>query len=137
SNCWRMAKHVWLRNAEGRILWDKGSEDLKLIRPREPTKMGKERFIYRIAGVQLMVDRQELIKFWKQRPFRPFRVDLSNGDVYVIRLPELILVFETHVAIGVPVPDHPLLLCERVERPSFEEIAQLEYLPASATMVSS
>jgi hypothetical protein len=132
-----MAKQVRLRDAEGRILMDKGSEDLKLIRPRQPTKIGEERFIYRIAGVERMVNRQEIIRFWKQRPFRAFRVYLANGDVYVIRHPELLLVFETHVAIGVPVPNHPLLLCERVERPSFEEIVQLEYLPASATLVSS
>jgi hypothetical protein len=78
-----------------------------------------------------------MIKYWKERPFRPFRIYLANGDVYVMRHPELLIVFQNHVAVGVPVPNHPLLLCERVERVLFEEIVQLEYLPASATTISS
>jgi hypothetical protein len=80
-----------------------------------------------------MVDQQEIIKLWKQQPFQPFRIYLSNGDVYVIRYPELFMVFPTYVRIGVPVPDDPLLLCERVERPALSDIVRVEALPVSVT----
>ena len=83
-----------------------------------------------------MVDQEEIIKLWKQLPFQPFRIYMSNGDVYVVRHPELFLVFPTYVRIGIPVPDHPLLLCERVERPSLSDMVRLEVLPSSATQSS-
>jgi hypothetical protein len=84
-----------------------------------------------------MVDRQELMKYWKQRPFQPFRIYLANGDVYVIRYPELLMVCPTYLVIGIPVPNHPLLLCDRVDRPSYEEMVRLEPLPSTATAVPS
>jgi hypothetical protein len=40
-----------------------------------------------------MVDQQELINLWKQRPFQPFRIYMNNGDVYVVRHPELFMIF--------------------------------------------
>ncbi len=84
-----------------------------------------------------MVDRQEIIKLWKQRPFQPFRIYLGNGDVYVIRHPELLMVCPDYLVIGIAVPHHPLLLCDRVDRPSYEEIVRLEPLPSNPTPVSS
>ncbi len=84
-----------------------------------------------------MVDQQEIIKYWKQRPFQPFRIYMVNGDVYVIRHPELLMVGPTYLVIGIPVPNHPLLLCDHVDRPSYEEIVRLEPLPSSATVGSS
>ena len=83
-----------------------------------------------------MVDRQEIIKYWKQKPFQPFRIYMANGDVYVIRHAELLMVCPTYLVIGIPVPNHPLLLCERVDHPALEEIVQLEPLPSSATVAS-
>jgi len=83
-----------------------------------------------------MVDRQEIIKYWKQRPFQPFRIYMANGDVYVIRHAELLMVCPTYLVIGIPVPNHPLLLCDRVDHPGLEEIVRLEPLPSSATVAS-
>jgi hypothetical protein len=83
-----------------------------------------------------MVDQQEIIKFWKQRPFQPFRISLSNGDVHVIRHPEPFMVFPTYVRIGIAVPGDPLLLCERVERPSLSDIVRLEVLLSTNTQPS-
>jgi len=83
-----------------------------------------------------MVDPQEIIKYRKQRPFQPFRIYMANGDVYVIRHPELLMVGPTYLVIGIPVPNHPLLLCDRVDRPSYEEIVRLEPLPGSASVAS-
>jgi hypothetical protein len=83
-----------------------------------------------------MVDQQEVIRLWKQQPFQPFRLYMNNGDVYVVRHPELFTVFPTYVRIGIPVPNHPLLLCERVERPLLSDMVRLEVLPSLATQTS-
>jgi hypothetical protein len=82
------------------------------------------------------VDKEEIVKVWKQRPFQPFRIYMRNGDVHVVRHPELFMVFPTYVRIGIPIPNHPLLLCERVERPSLLDMDRLEVLPCSTTQPS-
>ena len=84
-----------------------------------------------------MVDPQEIIQYSKQRPFQPFRIYMANGDVYVIRHPELLMVGPIYLVVGTPVPSHPLLLCDRIDRPSYEEMVRLEPLPSNATPVSS
>jgi branched-subunit amino acid transport protein AzlD len=40
-------------------------------------------------------------------PFVPFRVFLSNGETYVVRHPDMILVTPGTVHIAVPTPDGP------------------------------
>ena len=82
------------------------------------------------------MDAQGVSKLWKQRPFQPFRVYMNNGDVYVIRHPELLMVCPTYLLIGVPIPNHRLLLCDRVERPALSDIVRLEVLPAATTAAS-
>jgi hypothetical protein len=44
----------------------------------------------------------ELIELLEERPFQPLRLHLSDGRVREIRHPEMAIVSETLVAIGVP-----------------------------------
>jgi hypothetical protein len=46
-------------------------------------------------------DIRELLR---RQPFQPFRIHLSNGTVYEVRHPELILVGRTTLVIGRPAP---------------------------------
>ena len=51
---------------------------------------------------------EELKQLLRQRPFRPFRVHLSDGRAFEIHYPEINLVGETFFIIGIPeanVPD--------------------------------
>lgn len=50
---------------------------------------------------------EDIQRVLHQRPFQPFRVELSNGDVYVVRHPELVIVGRTSMVIGQPAPDLP------------------------------
>jgi hypothetical protein len=45
---------------------------------------------------------EELIELLEERPFTPLRLHLADGRVREIRHPEMALVSETNVAIGVP-----------------------------------
>ncbi|MCI0357016.1 MAG: hypothetical protein L0211_00830 [Planctomycetaceae bacterium] len=45
---------------------------------------------------------EELIELLEERPFMALRLHLADGRVREIRHPEMALVSETHVAIGVP-----------------------------------
>jgi hypothetical protein len=92
---------------------------------------------YLTAGDQRVVDKREIIKLWKQRPFQPFRIYMRNGDVYVLRHAELFMVCPNYVLVGIPIPNHPLLLCDHMEYLSYQEIERLEQLPAPAATAAS
>jgi len=46
----------------------------------------------------------------RQRPFQPFEVRMSNGDVYQIRYPDFAFVLRSNLVIGDPDADR-LALC--------------------------
>jgi len=48
---------------------------------------------------------EDLIELLEERPFRPLRLHLADGRVREIRHPEMAIVAETHVAIGLPRDD--------------------------------
>lgn len=42
----------------------------------------------------------DIYAHWKKRPFRPFRMHISDGSHYDIRHPEMILVGRTDIVLG-------------------------------------
>lgn len=46
---------------------------------------------------------RELIR---QQPFAPFKLRMTNGDVFEVRHPEMALVLKTKVIVGDPENDH-------------------------------
>jgi hypothetical protein len=50
---------------------------------------------------------EELIELLEERPFQPLRLHLDDGRVHEIRHPEMAIVAETIVAIGIPRDDDP------------------------------
>ena len=50
---------------------------------------------------------EELKQLLRQRPFRPFRVLLTDGRAFDIHYPEINLVGETFFVIGIPEPNVP------------------------------
>jgi len=49
---------------------------------------------------------EELIELLEERPFTPLRLHLADGRVREIRHPEMALVSESLVAIGIPRDEH-------------------------------
>jgi hypothetical protein len=47
---------------------------------------------------------EELLKALRKRPFRPFRTALTDGRVFEVRHPELVLPGRRSAIIGIPAP---------------------------------
>ncbi|HWG45670.1 MAG TPA: hypothetical protein VN688_23110 [Gemmataceae bacterium] len=49
----------------------------------------------------------ELLRLLQQKPFVPFRLHVTEGTVYDVRHPDLVIATLGFVAIGYPDPAHP------------------------------
>lgn len=67
-----------------------------------------------------------LDRLWRQRPFYPFRLHLSDGRVFDVRNPELNMVLPTHMVVGTPEPDVPDPFAERLDYVRYELIDRIE-----------
>jgi hypothetical protein len=67
----------------------------------------------------------ELIEFLAERPFQPLRLHLDNGNVYEIRHPEMAIVTENLVTIGIPRKDKPKMAL-KVTHCSIPHIVEVE-----------
>jgi hypothetical protein len=75
---------------------------------------------------------QDLLVMIRKRPFVPFRVHVSDGTVYEIRHPELVMTGLGSAVIGVPSdPNQPLY--ERTETVALRHIVRLEPLEVTAS----
>jgi hypothetical protein len=57
---------------------------------------------YNTGEQGIAMSAEELIELLEERPFSPLRLHLADGRVREIRHPEMAIVSETNVAIGVP-----------------------------------
>lgn len=57
----------------------------------------------------------------KRKPFEPFEVRMSRGDVYQVRHPEQVLVLKTNVVIGFPETDK-LAVCALLHIASLQTV---------------
>jgi hypothetical protein len=67
-----------------------------------------------------------------QKPFRPFRVHLKDGQYYDVRYQGLTLVLRTYVVIGIPVPGQQDPYAEYTVRVQLTDIDRLEMLDGAA-----
>jgi hypothetical protein len=77
------------------------------------------------------MDPKEVVRLKNREPFQPFRIHLADGRYYDIHHRELIIVGPEVLHIGIPVPGHPLLLCEETEIVDVDVITRLEPLVLS------
>jgi hypothetical protein len=68
---------------------------------------------------------EELIELLAERPFQPLRLHLDDGRVREIRHPEMAIVADTIVAIGVPREDDPRR-ATRITHCSIPHIVEVE-----------
>jgi hypothetical protein len=67
----------------------------------------------------------ELIELLEDRPFQPLRLHLDDGRMYEIRHPEMAIVTENVVTIGIPREDKPKMAL-RVTHCSIPHIVEVE-----------
>ncbi|HMC88447.1 MAG TPA: hypothetical protein VKI17_02820 [Gemmataceae bacterium] len=65
----------------------------------------------------------------REKPFRPFRIVVSEGQRFDIRHPDLVLVGMNDLIIGFPAPGHPTIY-SGVTRVALLHVVSLEDLPA-------
>ncbi len=74
----------------------------------------------------------ELRERIRARPFKPFRIIMSDGMVYEVHHPEMVIVALSTAHIGYPDPTHPGL-AGRVDIITLRHIVRIEFLPEPAS----
>jgi hypothetical protein len=75
----------------------------------------------------------DVLQLLRARPFKPFRISLSDGQQYEIRHPEIAIVSRSTVLVGIPGsrgPDGPV---ERVVTCALVHITRMEVLNGAST----
>jgi hypothetical protein len=75
----------------------------------------------------------DLLTAIRKRPFEPFRIQVSDGTVYDIRHPDLVMVGLGAVILGVPPPGVDKPVYERAETVSLQHIVKLLPLAVQTT----
>jgi hypothetical protein len=78
---------------------------------------------------------EEILARLRERPFRALRIIASEGLRYDIHHPDLILVGERDLTIGLPSPHNPTIY-NRVIRVALIHVVGLEDLPAPAETIN-
>lgn len=73
---------------------------------------------------------EDIYRVLRQQPFRPFRLHLSNGRTYDVRHPDLVLVGQTTMIVGVPVPNMSYPIYDDYAVVTLLHINDLELLPS-------
>jgi hypothetical protein len=71
-------------------------------------------------------------EFVRRRPFQPFRITLTDGRTCDVVHPEMAMVGHRTVALGLPRPNGPELIYDRLVTVSFLHIMQIEPIPSDA-----
>jgi hypothetical protein len=71
----------------------------------------------------------DILEFVRRKPFKPFRVTLSDGRTYEIHHPELAMVGLSIVVIGVPAPNYSDPVFQRAITVDLAHIMEAEELP--------
>ena len=82
------------------------------------------------------MEREELHRRLRQRPFQPFRVVLKDGRTFDIQYPEMNLLARSYIKIGIPESGTPDPLCDHTEFVPLSQIARVEPPPATAAISS-
>jgi hypothetical protein len=75
---------------------------------------------------------QDLLKAIRQRPFAPFRLHVSDGTIYEIRHPELLMVSPRSAIVGLPPKEKTAAQVEDYEIVDLRHIVRLEPLATAA-----
>ena len=75
---------------------------------------------------------QDLLTALRRRPFVPFRLHVSDGTVYEVRHPELLMVDLGSAVVGLGAAGQPFPQVERYEIVDLTHIVRLEPLSAEA-----
>ena len=76
------------------------------------------------------MEREKLHALLRQRPFQPFRVHLKDGRTFEVHFPEINLLGQTYINIGIPAPEDPTNYYDRMVIVPLSLISHLEMFEA-------
>jgi hypothetical protein len=79
---------------------------------------------------------QQILSRLQEKPFRPLRIVVSEGQRFDISHPDLVVVGTRDLLILFPGPDHPKIY-DRLTRVALVHVVSLEDLPMPAAMPDS
>ena len=79
----------------------------------------------------------EMRSLLRQRPFRPFRVHLNDERTFDVLYPEMNIVTQSTLVIGVPVPDDPNPVADRFISVPLAIVSRVEPLSEAASTPTS
>ncbi len=77
--------------------------------------------------------REQMLEVLRARPFRPFRMHVSDGKAYDIRHPEIVMVARTYALVGLLEPEKDLPAIEKHSMVDLLHITRLEGIDAPAS----
>ncbi len=80
--------------------------------------------------------RNEILDAIQTRPFRPFRVLVSDGTAYEVNHPELMHLMRSSALICTPLKDQPPAVIDRYNQVDLLHITQIEYTDSQASASS-
>ncbi len=75
-----------------------------------------------------MMSNEEFRRLLKEKPFQPFRVIVTDGRTFEVRHPEMNLVAQSYVKIGIPENEAPHPICDHTEFVPYSQIVRVEPL---------
>jgi len=75
----------------------------------------------------------DVFQFLRKRPFEPFRIYLSDGTTYEVRHPDLVMVAERYIVVGLPRSPETGPLIEGFETAALIHIVRLAPIGLSAS----
>lgn len=72
----------------------------------------------------------DIREFAQRRPFKPFRLTLTDGRTYDVRHPDLVMVGRSTVIVGVPAADETEAVFDRAIHVDLLHIMEVELLNA-------
>jgi hypothetical protein len=69
----------------------------------------------------------------RKRPFEPFRIHLTDGTTHEVRHPDMVIVGERFIAVGVPRSPQMGSVADRIETAALMHIVRLEPIGTPAS----
>ncbi len=75
----------------------------------------------------------DILDHVRRKPFKPFRITLTDGRTYQVHHPELAMVGRSTVAIGIPAANEPQLIYDRLVTVDLLHIMEAELLSTASS----
>ena len=83
------------------------------------------------------MEREEVLKLWKQRPFQPFRMITVVGEAINVWHPNLLLAGGTMMTVGQPDPEGPPPLASDATWLGYDDVERIELIESLPDMPTS